>query len=85
MRLDARVAAELFFELAHERVDGRFAGLDFSAGKFPFERHRLIGAPLRHEDAAGVVAAERGDDQFSRSGPGPVSCFFSPIFRAILP
>ena len=51
-----------------ERVDGRLAGLDLAAGKFPHERHRLIGAPLRQQDAARVVAAERGDHQLSRSG-----------------
>ena len=81
---DARAAPELFTQLARKRVDGRLAGLDLSAGEFPLERHRLIGAPLRHENATRVVAAERGDHQFSGSGR-PRHLAFLAHFRGILP
>ena len=80
--LDAGDAAELFGELARQGIDGRLARLDFAAGEFPLKAHRLIGAALRQEDAAGVVAAERGDDQFSGARRGIHGCAFCVISGA---
>lgn len=44
--------AQFFLKLADQRLLRTFAGLDFSAGKFPFERHNLIGTPLTNENLA---------------------------------
>jgi hypothetical protein len=67
---DLGAAAELLVELAHQRVDRRFARLHFSAGKFPQQRHRLIGPSLRQKDVPVGVLAERGHDELSRARRG---------------
>jgi hypothetical protein len=81
---DARAAAELLAELAHQRVDGRLAGLDLSAGKFPQQRHRLIGASLRQKDAPLGVPAERGHDELSRARRGRHERSFRVTFRVVM-
>jgi len=43
------------------------AGLDLAAGELPIERHRLILAALREQNASAGVADERGDHQLARS------------------
>jgi hypothetical protein len=49
-------AAEFFADFAMEGGGGVFAGLDFAAGEFPFQREVFAGGALGDEDV--VIAFE---------------------------
>ncbi len=51
-RTNGCLDAEFFVELAGEGLLWTFASLDFSAGEFPLQGHRLIGTTLADENFA---------------------------------
>ena len=72
------VDAEFFVEFTGEGGLGGFAGFDFTAGKFPFGPHRLVGAALAYQHFPGslVVPEEEGGDDVTN---GPMSCFCAAV------
>ena len=83
---DLRADAKLFLEFALQGLRRVFAGLDFSAGKLPLQRQRLIFRPLAAED---FFASEhqRGDHLLDHEtctplgSPRPGVMWFSPDRR----
>lgn len=63
-RIDGQV--DLLAQLANQRSLWRFAGFEFSTGKFPKARHCLAGRALGDEDAALGVEQRRGRDNKQR-------------------
>ncbi len=59
---DRGVATEFLVEFAEEGVGGRLPGLDFAAGKFPFEGEVFVRGALGDEDAAGGVFDDGAGD-----------------------
>ena len=59
---DDDLAAELLEEFADERGFGEFAGFDFAAGEFPFQREVLVDGTLGDEHATGGVLQDGADD-----------------------
>lgn len=59
---DDAMDAQFFVELAGEGLLGTFAGLDFAAGKLPFEGHNLVGAALADKHLI-IANDERGGDK----------------------
>ena len=53
--------AELFVELARERVRRRLARFELAAGEFPQSAHRLVRGALLHEHAPLGIEQRRRD------------------------
>jgi hypothetical protein len=67
--------AELFAQLANERIARLLAGLALTTRKLPPARHVLAGGPLRDEHAAGGIEKRTGHDV--NQGDAQLSSFAS--------
>ena len=46
---DGGIDAQFLAKFARQRLGGRFAGLDFAAGKFPLQCVRIVAPPLANQ------------------------------------
>src|SRR5208282_883578 len=60
---DLRHDPQFFLQFPAHGIARLFAFFDFAAGKFPFQRHRLVPRPLAGEDEV-IFQNQRGDDSF---------------------
>jgi len=61
LRADLDLADQFFGALAHERIGGRFAGLDFATGKFPLTAEVLVRGTPREQHTS-LVLDQSADD-----------------------
>lgn len=68
--IDDDVAGQLFFDFTNQGSCGRFSGLHFPAGEFPFQAQVLVRGTLGQEDAPLGVLDDGADDgdRASRGG-----------------
>jgi hypothetical protein len=60
------LAAELLLDFSNDGSGGRFAGFDFAAGEFPFEREVFVWWALRQKQVS--IAFDQGANDGNRNG-----------------